>query len=397
VADRGDRPVDIAPAKHAARAALDQARDGVVSLSRRIHSHPELGWAELQASTWLAEELTEAGYDVQLGAYGFATAFTARKGSGPLRIAICAEYDALPGIGHACGHNLISASSIAVARALGALVDGLDMTLTVIGTPAEEVTDRPGKALLLEQGAFDGQHAALMLHPCPYEAVTPVLIAATAFDVVYTGRAAHAAAAPFKGINALDALTVAQVAVGLLRQQLPPSHLVHTVVTEGGGAVNIIPARTRARFMVRAPSATELADLRARIIRCAEAGAHATGCSLQIIGGEYGYEEMQHDPRLAASYAANAAAVGRPFEDVPPDLARFTPSTDMGNVSSVVPSLHPYFAVPSRGAVNHQPEFAACCATAEAEDAMLGASLALAWTCLDLATDPQLRRSLLTP
>src|SRR5215470_5232675 len=205
-------------AKSGARERFESARDGLIELSHRIHAHPELGFEEEKASSWLCESLAEAGFSVQRGICELPTAFIARAGSGTLNIGICAEYDCLPGIGHACGHNIIAASAVGAALAAAKVADEVGLTVTVIGTPAEEVGNASGKILELERGAFDGIHAAMMVHPAPFDMLRAKIIAASMFEVHYTGKASHASAFPEVGVNAADALTVAQTAIGLLRQ-----------------------------------------------------------------------------------------------------------------------------------------------------------------------------------
>src|SRR5450755_5130835 len=215
------------------------ARERLTGLSHRLHAHPEVAWSEEHAAAWVGAELADAGFDVEGGACGLPTAFIARTGTGPLHVGICAEYDALPGLGHACGHNIIAAAAVGAGLALAAAADDLGLTVTVFGTPAEE--GGGGKIYMLERGAFDGVHAAMMVHPAPYEDLTPRVSAVAHFGVEYTGRPSHASAAPELGINAADAMTVAQVAIGLLRQHLRPGDQVHGVITHGGDAANIVP------------------------------------------------------------------------------------------------------------------------------------------------------------
>src|ERR1700682_3923480 len=219
-------------AKPAARAAIDQAGDGLVELSHTIHAHPELGFEEVKSSAWVADRLSDVGLDVTFGVGDLPAAFVATAGTGPLTLAICAEYDALPGIGHACGHNVIASAAVGAGLALAGLADDLGITVKVFGTPAEE--GGGGKILLLERGVFDGVHAAMMVHPWPTERLAASCLAVSHFDVYYTGKSAHASAAPWEGVNAADAMTVAQVSLGLLRQQIRPGNQFHGVVTEGG-------------------------------------------------------------------------------------------------------------------------------------------------------------------
>jgi amidohydrolase len=376
-------------AKDGARQAFNAVQDRLVELSHRIHANPELGFEEERASTWLEEMLVDAGFAVQAGAYDLPTAFVARRGNGPLHVAICAEYDALPSIGHACGHNVIAASSLGAAIAAAAVADDVGLTVSLIGTPAEE--GGGGKILLLERGAFADAHLAMMTHPAPYDIVDPSIIAAISIDVRYTGKESHAAAAPELGINAADALTVAQTAIGLLRQHIRATDRVHGITTKGGDAPNIVPAHTEARYMVRAETMDDLAEVRTKVLRCFEAGALATGSTLDLTEVHPPYAHMVHDAAVAEAYRRNAVALGREFPDLGPMRQRFAVSTDMGNVSLALPSIHPMIGINSLPATNHQPEFAAHCVTADADRALVDGALAMAWTAIDAASDPTLR------
>jgi amidohydrolase len=369
-------------AKTAARATVAENGDALVALSHRIHDHPELKFEEERSSVWTAALLTDAGLDVEPGICELPTAFSCRFGDGPLHLAICAEYDALPGIGHACGHNIIAATAVGAGLALAPLVDDLGLTVSVIGTPAEE--GGGGKVYLLERGAFDGVHAAMMVHPAPREDMTPRVSAVAHFAVRYTGHESHAAAAPELGINAADAFTVAQVAIGLLRQHLRAGEQVHGVVLHGGDAANVIPAHTEGIWMVRARNEAELGSLLPRVQRCFDSGALATGSTLGVEDVSPVYTQMEHDGELVELYRANARAIGRPE----PDDNSLTFSTDMGNVSLAIPSIHPCIAIESAGAMNHQPEFTAACVNASADRAVVEGSLALAWSAIDIASGP---------
>lgn len=379
--------------KAAARERFNAVRDNLIALSHRIHAHPELGFEEEKASTWLCETLTDAGFAVEKGICDLPTAFIARAGSGPLHIAICAEYDCLPGIGHACGHNIIAATSVGAGIAAAKVADEIGLTISVIGTPAEE--GGGGKILLLERGAFTGMHAAMMVHPTPTDVVELPIIAATHFEVRYTGKEAHASAFPELGINAADALTVAQTAIGLLRQHIRQTDRIHGIITKGGEAPNIVPAHTTAQYIVRAKTLDQLGEIRAKVVRCFEAGALATGAKLEIRGGEKPYAEMRHDPEMATIYRRNAEALGRTFPDPSAPHQRAAASTDMGNVSLVLPSIHPAIGINSLPAVNHQLEFTAHCITEAADKALSDGALAMAWTAIDLATDTGVRNRLL--
>ncbi len=388
-------------AKAAARQRLEAVRGRLVELSHRIHAHPEVGWQEEKASQWVAEALDGAGFSVRRGACDLPTALVARIGSGPLHVAFCAEYDCLPGIGHACGHNIIAAIGVGAAIAAAAVADDLGLTVSLLGTPAEEVGDAAGKITMLERGALDGVHAAMMVHPGPIDVATPPMIAASTFDVFYTGKEAHASAFPELGINAADALVVAQTAIGLLRQHLQHSDRVHGIVTKGGDAPNVVPAHTSARYMVRSKTFDQLNKLFPRVRSCFEAGAMATGSRLSIAGGDKPYADMVHDLELAMLYQRNAEALGRQFRvpagGVLSAHSGATGSTDMGNVSHRLPAIHPIIGINSLPAVNHQPEFAAHCATEVADRAIFDGALAMVWTAIDAAAQPSIRDRLLSP
>jgi len=383
-------------AKAGAKERFREVEKTVLDLSHRIHARPELGFEEENASRWLAEALDAAGFEVQLGVCDLPTAFTARAGHGPLHVAICAEYDSLPGIGHACGHNMIAAMAIGAGIAAAKAADEVGLTVHVIGTPAEEVGNASGKVLMLERGAFAGIHAAMMVHPAPVEMIEAHLIAASMFDVHYTGKEAHAAAFPELGINAADALTVAQTAIGLLRQHLKQTDRVHGIVTHGGDAPNVVPAHTSAKYIVRGENLKELEDVRTKVYRCFEAGATATGAKLEIRGGDKPFAEMRFDHEMNRIYKRNAEAAGRTFPELGPEMQKVTASTDMGNVSHAIPSIHPMIGISSLPAVNHQPEFTAHCVTQEADRAVREGALAMAWTAIEMAEDVKLSERLRT-
>ncbi|HSY03840.1 MAG TPA: M20 family metallopeptidase [Acidobacteriaceae bacterium] len=382
-------------AKDGARERFDGARDELLAISRRIHANPELGFEEERASAWLCDALDDAGFTVEKGICDLPTAFRARAGSGPLHIGICAEYDALPDIGHACGHNIIAASALGAALAAAKVADEVGMTITVIGTPAEEVGNAGGKILMLERGGFNGLHAAMMVHPAPMDMLQAKIIAASMFDVHCTGKESHASAYPELGVNAADALTIAQTAIGLLRQHIRSTDRIHGIVTHGGSAPNVIPAHSSARYIVRSETLDQLNELRPKVYRCFEAGGLATGAKVQISGGDKPYAEMHHDADMAALYRANSEALGRPFPDLGELGNRPTGSTDMGNISRAMPSIHPMIGINCLPAVNHQPEFTAHCITADADKALIDGALAMAWTCIDMAANANVRERLL--
>lgn len=382
-------------AKAGAQERFKEIQKTVLDLSHRIHANPELGFEEEKACGWLADALDKAGFTVERGICELPTAFSARSGKGPLHVAICAEYDSLPGIGHACGHNMIAAMAIGSGIAAAKVADEAGLTVHVLGTPAEEVGNASGKVLMLERGAFQGIHAAMMVHPAPVEMIEAHLIAASMFDVEYTGKEAHASAFPEMGINAADALTVAQVSIGLLRQHMRQTDRIHGFTTHGGEAPNVIPAHTSAKYIVRAENLEELRDVRAKVYRCFEAGEVATGAKLKIIGGDKPYADVRYDHEISAIYKKNAEALGRTFPPLSPMMARLAASTDMGNVSQAIPSIHPMIGINSLPAANHQPEFTAHCITETADRAVLDGSMAMAWTAIELASTPAMRARLM--
>lgn len=382
-------------AKTGARERLESQREALIALSHRIHAHPEVGFEEERAVGWLCDDLAAAGFAVTRGVGDLPTAFVARAGSGPLHVAFCAEYDALPGIGHACGHNMIAAMAVGAAAAAARVADDVGLTVSVIGTPAEE--GGGGKILLLDRGVFAGVHAAMMVHPAPMDVVEQPFLACAQFEVRYTGKEAHASAFPERGINAADALTIAQTAIGCLRQHIRQTDRIHGIVTHGGDAPNIVPAHTTAHYIVRARTLAELDEIYGKVVRCFEAGALATGSKLQIAEDHLPYAEVKPDVDIAAAYRRNVTALGRFLPDLGPVLERMAGSTDMGNVSLALPSIHPMIGIESLPAVNHQPEFTAHCATPVADRAVMDGALAMAWTAIDLAADPAMVARLRAP
>jgi len=384
--------MDTTELKASVSNAVAEHSSALIELSHRIHANPELGFAETKASGWLADELERAGFDVARGTAGLATAFRATYGDGALNIGICAEYDALSRIGHACGHNIIAAASIGAGLALATVARELGVTVTVLGTPAEE--GGAGKISMLHAGAFAPLHAALMVHPGPREMDAPLTRASIAYAIRYDGHAAHAAMSPERGRNALDAVTVAQTAIGLLRQHLTADARIHGVISDGGGALNVIPAHVEARYGVRAGSLERLDTLWDRVRTCFEAGALATGTEVSFERLAEPYSHFEHDADLVSAYRDNAETLGREFPPIP-TADRLIFSTDMANVSLHVPSMHPMIAIATGGAGNHEPEFATAAASPAGDQAVIDGALALAWTAVDVAADIAIRGRLL--
>ncbi|MBC3192818.1 amidohydrolase [Pseudonocardia sp. C8] len=356
----------------------------LVEISHTIHATPELAFSEHRAAALLADEAERAGFTVTRGAYGLDTAFEAVRGTGPFRVVVCAEYDALPEIGHACGHNVIAAAGLGAALALAEVADTYGLTVVLLGTPAEE--HGGGKVLLLERGAWAGATLSLMVHGNGGDDVSCTVSQSQAvdrFDVTFTGRAAHAAAAPHKAVNAGDAATVALVAIGLLRQQLTDGVRLHAYVANGGEATNIIPAETVLRAEVRAFDSDTLDDAKRRMLACFEAGAVATGCEWSHERAEPRYEELVQHPFLATTWDEQVRALGR---DPVTDRPRSGGSTDMGNVTRVVPGIHPMIAFRGSDAVPHTVEFAADACGPGADEAVLHGAVAMARTVIAAAS-----------
>lgn len=363
--------------------AVGRRRGDLIELSHDIHAEPELAFAEHRSCAKTQTMVAEYGFEIIRAAGGLDTAFRASYGSGPLVVGICAEYDALPGLGHACGHNIIAASAVGTALALAGVADELGLTVALIGTPAEEAGG--GKALLLDAGVFDDIAVAVMLHPGPVDIAAARSLALSEVDVVYTGRESHAAVAPHLGVNAADAVTVTQVAIGLLRQQLAPGQMVHGIVTEGGQATNVIPARAALRYTMRAGDSVSLRELEARMAGCFTAGAIASGCEHSVTETAPAYAELRPDAWLSSAFRAEMCRVGR--APLAADLEASLPlgSTDMGNVTHVLPGIHPVVGIDAGGASIHQPEFAAAAAGPSADTAVVEGAIMLARTVVRLA------------
>ncbi|MBF6319718.1 M20 family metallopeptidase [Nocardia cyriacigeorgica] len=376
-----------------ADAAIAAARDELIGLSHSIHAEPELAFAETRSVAKVIEPLAARGFEIETGVADLPTAFRASYGSGELTVGLCAEYDALPEIGHACGHNIIAASTTGAALGLAEVADALGITVVVLGTPAEE--SGGGKILMLERGVFDDIAMAMMAHPGPYDIVGARSLALADLSVVFHGREAHASAAPEQGRNAGDAVTVAQVAIGLLRQHLRPGQQLHGIVGDGGVAPNIVPGRAELLYYLRAADSASLGELMRRASDCFEAGALATGCTHDIRTLAPTYTELTPDPALLSAYREQIAGLGR--TPIAPELEAQRPlgSTDMGNVTNVIPGIHPVIGIDADGAVTHQPGFAAASVNASADRAVIDAATALARTAIAVAGDALHRDRLL--
>lgn len=379
--------------KALAESEIEARRAELIELSHAIHSDPELSWEEHRAVARIASVLADAGFDVEVGAYGVPTAFEAVYGTGDLTVTLCAEYDALPGVGHACGHNVIATAGVGAALALVPVAEAAGLRVKLLGTPAEE--HGGGKVSLLEAGAWEDSHFSMMVHGFTGEDFAADAFQSTAverFEVEFTGLTAHAAAAPEKGINAGAAATLALSAIALYRQHMGPGVNINAFVSHGGEATNIIPDRTVVQAEVRAADLDVWRYTKQRVVSCFEGAAIATGCNWAWKPTENFYAPVVSDPDLARLWDANMPARGRT-----PSTVRGLGggSTDMGNVTQVVPGIHPMIAFLGQAAVPHNPDFTAAAATPAADDAAIDGGLLLAWTALDAALDPALRADLL--
>ena len=376
--------MELAEAKRRVCDEIDRLAPELLDVSHRIHARPELCFEEHHAHDLLTEVLADHGLAVQRHAYGVDTAFEARAGTGdgPLVAMVC-EYDALPGIGHACGHNIIAASGLGAGLALASMAGETAGRVAVVGTPAEE--GGGGKELMLRQGAFSDTDAAMMVHPANYELSVFHAVAVHRLTARYTGAAAHAAAAPEKGRNALDAAVLGYNAVAALRQHIRHDERIHGVFTDGGAKPNIVPVTAAAEWYVRSTNLTSLETLKERVAACLQAGADAAGCEVEIEWADPAYADMNDNPTLLDRYLANLGTLGRTVTADPG--ARVVGSTDMGNVSYVVPSIHPMIKVAPDDVVIHTPDFAEYARGPSGDAAVLDGAKVLAMTALDCWLD----------
>jgi metal-dependent amidase/aminoacylase/carboxypeptidase family protein len=368
--------MDVGELKDEVCEAVDARAGELLRLSRAIHANPELAFEEREAAALLVGALRDSGLEVEAGAFGLETAFASEFGprGGPC-VAVLAEYDALPDMGHACGHNLIAAAGVGAGLALASLGSALPGRVRVLGTPAEE--HGGGKELMARRGALDGVDAAMMMHPSSVNLVNmPSLCIA---------------AMPDRGINALDALVIAYQGIAALRQHIRPSERLHGIISDGGQAPNVVPERAVGHFYVRAASAGDLEALKRRVEGCFEAGARATGAELALHWGEVDYLDIRFNAALAESFRVNAEKLGREFFPIDKLPSNTAGSTDMGNVSHRVPSIHPMLAASPLHCTIHNPEFAEWAGSEMGDAAALDGAKALAMTALDYLCDADLR------
>jgi amidohydrolase len=380
--------MDMTALKTEIAGAIDRLGDDLEKLSRQIHDNPELGYQEVKAAAWLTEFLAAQGFKVERGLAGVETAFraTIETGEGPT-IAILCEYDALPSIGHACGHNAIATAGAGAGAGLAAVRDKLPKgRVHVIGTPAEE--GGGGKVKLIRSGVFKNVDTAMMVHGWDQWIGHMDLLGIVRVGFEFTGKAAHASADPWAGVNALDAAVQTYNNVSMLRQQVRPDARIHGIITHGGAAPNIIPEFAAATFYVRSISLDYMWALQKRVVACAEGAAKATGCGLRVIDhGDTVYEPMKRNETLLDAFRVNLKALG--ITEAPPLVDRLG-SSDVGNVSQVIPTIQPLMKIAPDGTPIHSRAFEAAAATPLAREGTLAAAKAMAMTTLDLLAEPAL-------
>jgi amidohydrolase len=372
--------LEIEKLKLKIKASVESQRQQLIQLSLNIHDNPELGFEEEKASAWLANYLEDSRFHVERGIAGLATAFRATYGHGSPRIALLAEYDALPKIGHGCGHNIIGVSAVGAAVASKSIIDQLGGSIVVMGTPGEEGLG--GKIDMVKAGAFKEIDVAMLVHPNTKNMPTEEALACSSLEVEFFGRPAHAASQPHRGINALDAMILAFTSINSLRQHIRGDARIHGIITDGGEAPNIVPAHSAAVFLVRALDDAYLAELKDKVLKCFTGASVATGARLEYRWRDRTYAPMKNNMILAGLFKQNLESLGRKVEAFDPRFG--LGSTDMGNVSQVVPSIHATIAIAPTDALIHTPEFAAAAASQAGHKGLLDAAKAMAMTVADI-------------
>jgi len=364
--------------------SVELQRQQLIQLSLNIHDNPELGFEEEKASAWLTSYLEGNGFHVELGIAGLATAFRATYGQGSPRIALLAEYDALPKIGHGCGHNIIATSAVGAAVASKSIIDQLGGSVVVLGTPGEEVFG--GKIDMVKAGAFKEIDVAMIIHPDVRNMVDIQALASSSLEVEFFGQPAHAAAQPYKGINALEAMILAFTSINSLRQHIRSEARIHGIITDGGEAPNIVPAHSAAVFLIRAPDDEYLTELKDKVLNCFTGASVASGARLEYRWGGRTYSPMKNNATLAQLFKQNLESLGRHVESFDPRFG--FGSTDMGNVSQVVPSIHPTIAIAPPEVLIHTPEFAGAAVSEAGHEGLMDAAKAMAMTVVDILAQP---------
>ena len=377
--------LDIEKLKTSITRQIDAGAHQLSDLTLRIHSNPELGFQEVKAATWLTQYLEENGFAIERGICELPTAFRASYGQGKPAIAILAEYDALPNLGHACGHNLIAVSAIGAGVASKPAVDQLGGSILVIGTPAEELY--AGKAIMADREAFNNLDIAMMVHPGTQDTATSPALACQNLTVEFFGKAAHAAARPEAGINALEAMLQSFAAINSLRQHIKSTARIHGIITDGGEAANVVPAHSAGNFIVRAEDDAYLDELGQKVLNCFTGAATASGARLEYKWDDMRYASMRNNLTLAQLFVQNMQILGRKVQLA--SQSRAFGSTDMGNVSQLVPGIQPVVAIAPAEVLTHSPEFASAAASQAGIKGLLDAAKALAMTVVDLLASPE--------
>jgi len=372
--------LEIGKLKPKVKDSVELQRQQLIHLSLNIHDNPELGFEEEKASAWLTGYLEENGFHVERGIAGLATAFRATYGQGRPRIALLAEYDALPKIGHGCGHNIIATSAVGAAVASKSIINQLGGSIVVLGTPGEEVFG--GKIDMVKAGAFKEIDVAMIVHPDVHNMVTIEALSCSSLEVEFFGQPAHAAAQPYKGINALEAMILAFTSINSLRQHISSEARIHGIITDGGEAPNIVPAHSAAVFLIRAQDDKYLAELRDKVLNCFTGASIASGARLEYRWRERAYAPMKNNSNLAGLFKQNLESLGRHVEAFDPRFG--FGSTDMGNVSQVVPSIHPTIAIASPEVLIHTQEFTSAAASEAGHEGLMDAAKAMAMTVVDI-------------
>ena len=377
--------MDIEELKAQVIREIDTHQQQLSELSLKIHSNPELGFQEVKASDWLTRYLEENGFSIERGICELSTAFRASYGKGKPAIATLAEYDALPDLGHACGHNLIATCAVGAGVASKLAIDQFGGSILVIGTPAEELYG--GKVKMAENGAFNDLDAAMMVHPGTNDTATTHALAAQTLSVEFFGKSAHAAAQPEAGINALEAMIQSFTAINSLRQHIKSTARIHGIITDGGQAPNVVPTHSAGRFIVRADDNTYFSELKQKVLNCFIGAATASGARLEYKWSNVYYDSMRNNLILAQLFAQNMGSLGRNITLSEPNSG--FGSTDMGNVSQLVPSIHPRVAIAEKEVAGHSPQFALAAASEAGTKGMLDAAKALAMTVVDLIANAE--------
>jgi amidohydrolase len=381
--------MDVEALKIAVCAEVDRLSNQLLDASHEIHAHPELNFEEHFAHDLLVDQLRSAGLDTTPHAYGIDTAFEARAGERGFNVAVLCEYDALPGIGHACGHNVIATAGLGAGLAAAAVAEQAGGSLRIMGTPAEE--GGGGKIEMARRGAFDKVGAAMMVHPADADLIRMDCVALQELHMHYQGKAAHAAAAPWEGRNALDAAVLGYINVAALRQHIRPTERIHGVFTKAGDKANIVPAEALMEWIVRSATIESLQPLKQRVLTALESAASATSCSCTHEWHAHTYADMIDNGPMVASYVANAARVGRTVCDPAVVGKSVMGSTDMGNISYLVPSIHPMIKVAADGVAIHTVEFAEWARSADGDRAVIDGAKTMAMTVVDLWTSAEMR------